>query len=404
MWPPLEWILIGWTGLAACWWAVAIGLVHGKRRRNVAPGLAKPVSPAKLSVFKPIPAIEEANPPPQLVAALESFVSQLEVSDELLLGIERKDATKWEPVIERWRKKFPQANLKTVVKARPARFLNPRVSWCHTLAELADGELWLWSDADMIASADALATMRRELLESGVGMVTCPYVVRNVERAPMILEALFVNVEFYPGVLFCGRQGRVNFGLGSGMMFSAARFRERAHWELLGARMADDNALGKALGPVKISEATLTTLAAESNGRNALEHYRRWHKTIRWCNPAGYAGQILTVPILGWWMTALLHPAGAMAWCGLTGTAMMEIVAAALIFRSVACRVRAWWMVVLWSLLLRPLTWLAAWSPWPVVFRSQGRIWWSLYRCSECSTDSSPAQVLVTTATGSDIS
>ncbi len=383
MWPPLEWILIGWTGLAACWWAVAIGLVYGKRRRHIAPDLAKLVSAGKLSIFKPIPAIVEAIPSPQLVAALESFVSQLGDQDELLLGIEQKEITKWEPVVERWRKKFPQANLQPVVKPRPAQFLNPRVSWCHTLAEHAEGELWLWSDTDMIAPAGALATMRRELLESGVGLVTCPYVVRNVEHAPKMLEALFANVEFYPGVLFCGRQGRVNFGLGSGMMFSAARFRERASWELLGARMADDNVLGKALGPVKISETTLTTLAAESDWRNALEHYRRWHKTIRWCNPAGYAGQILIVPILGWWMMALLHPSSAVVWLGLAGTATMEIVAATVVFRSAACRVRAWPMVVLWSVLLRPLTWLAAWSPWPVVFRSQRRVWSSLYRCSE---------------------
>jgi len=33
----------------------------------------------------------------------------------------------------------------------------------------------------------------------------------------------------------------------------------------------------------------------------------------------------------------------------------------------------------LWSLLLRPLTCVASWMPWPVVFRSQKRKWWSLY-------------------------
>ena len=90
-------------------------------------------------------------------------------------------------------------------------------------------------------------------------------------------------MEFYPGVLFCHQTGPVQFGLGAAMMFPAARFHERARWEELGARMADDNALGRALAPVRISEATLETLASESNWRDAIQHYMRWQKTVRWC-------------------------------------------------------------------------------------------------------------------------
>ena len=155
---------------------------------------------------------------------------------------------------------------------------------------------------------------------------------------------------------FSGRRwnGPVRFGLGAGMLFSAARFRERAQWEQLGARMADDNALGQALAPVKISEITFVTLAAESNWRDALQHYLRWHKTVRWCRPAGFAGQIVILPMLGWLAAVLTHPGSAVAWLGLALTAQIEMLAAAMLFRLIGCELRAWWVAGFWSVLPKP--------------------------------------------------
>jgi ceramide glucosyltransferase len=382
--PLLEWVLIGWSLLAACWWTIAIWLVSRERngpsrhRKAVAdaPSRNRPV----VSIFKPVAALGGDTPPPQLISALESFVSQMDESSEMLLGIEERDAAKWQPVIEQWRGQFPRARLKPTVEPRPARFLSPKVSWFHTLAEHASGELWMWSDSDIVAPPGLIDTMRRELADAQAGMVTCPYVVRRIDSGPMLPEALFANLEFYPGVLLCRRKGPVRFAFGAAMMFPAARFRERAQWEELGSRMADDNALGRALAPVRISEATVETLASESNWRDAIQHYLRWQKTVRWCQPAGFAGQITILPVLGWLFAVLIHPGSAMAWLGLALTTQIEVMAATMLFWLVDCELRSWWVVSLWSLLLRPLTWVACWMPLPVVFRSQNRKWFSLYQ------------------------
>jgi ceramide glucosyltransferase len=380
----LEWGLVGWSLLAACWWGMAIWLVSRERRQphrrrgNVTN--TTPRNRPTVSIFKPIAALRGDAPSSQMVAALESFVSQLDGNGEMLLGIEERDAPKWQPVIEQWRRSFPHAQLKSITTPRPARFQSPKVSWFHTLADHARGELWMWSDADIMGPPGLLDTMRQELMYGDASLLTSPYVVRKIERAPMMLEALFVNVEFYPGVLFCRRTGAVRFGLGAGMMFSAAHFRERVTWEELGARMADDHALGRALAPVTISRTTVETFAAESNWRDAIQHYLRWQKTVRWCAPVGYAGQVVILPVLGWLVAALTHPGSVAAWLGLLVMIQIEVLAAAMVFWSIGCGLRAWWVVGLWSALLRPLTWLACWTPWPVVFRSQNRKWWSLYR------------------------
>jgi ceramide glucosyltransferase len=373
----LEWVLVGWSLLAAMWWIIATGLVW---RQRVARPMKRGVDARTLSIFKPIAALREEAPPEELVAALESFVSQLDAKTEMLLGIEEKDARAWEPVIEKWRARFPGAQLKPVICPRPSRFLSPKVSWFHTLAEHASGELWMWSDSDIVAPPGLIDTMRGELSDGQAGLVTCPYVVRRIDNGPMILEALFANLEFYPGVLFCRRTGPVRFAFGAAMMFPAERFRERAQWEKLGARMADDNALGRALEPVRISEATVETLASESNWRDATQHYLRWQKTVRWCQPAGFAGQIVILPVLGWLLAALTHPGNATVWLGLALTVQIEMLAAVTIFGLIGSELRSWWAIGLWSALLRPLAWVACWMPWPVVFRSQNRKWFSLYQ------------------------
>jgi ceramide glucosyltransferase len=382
--PRLEWTLVIWTLLAMCWWAIAIGLVACERRwsRRARPGATglTPQTKPTVSIFKPIAALRDQAPPPSLVAAMESFVRELDDAAEMLLGIEDKDAARWQPVIERWRQDFPRARLKVVTAVRPAQFLSPKVSWFHRLADHATGELWMWSDTDITAPPGFLNIMRQELMDGRTGLVTCPYVVRRVPSAPMILEALFANMEFYPGVLFCGRTRLVQFGLGAGMMFPAARFRERADWEKLGARLADDNALGRALAPMKVSRVTLETQASESNWRDAVQHYMRWQKTVRWCSPAGFAGLATIVPMLGWLAAVLMCPACAAAWLGLVATTQMEFLTAAVLFSLAGCELRPIWAVWLWSVLLRPLTWLVCWMPWPVVFRSQNRKWWSLFR------------------------
>ena len=190
-----------------------------------------------------------------------------------------------------------------------------------------------------------------------------------------------MNAEFYPGVLAVA--GRMNFAMGAGMMFHADGFRRHVEWDALGCRLADDNLLGQTLTPVRLSALTLGTLPAETDWWDAIRHYARWHKTVRWCRPAAYAAQLVIVPVIGWLVFTLLHPS---AWPGLVVTMQLEVLAAWLLCRQIGCRVRPrdLWALEAWSV-LRASTWLACWFPWPVVFRSQRRKWWSLYRCTERS-------------------
>ena len=131
-------------------------------------------------------------------------------------------------------------------------------------------------------------------------MMTFPYVVREIPSPPALLEALFVNVEFYPGVLLLRKLGPVDFGLGAAMLFRRDDFLRQVEWDEIGAWLADDFFLGQKLRPVRIGTTTLATVAGASTWKDALLHDLRWTKTIRWNRPMGSFARILIMPVLGW--------------------------------------------------------------------------------------------------------
>jgi ceramide glucosyltransferase len=274
---------------------------------------------------------------------------------------------------------YPAAHLRVVVGKPSHAIANPKIAWQRLLAPEAAGELWLWSDADIVAPPDFLRRARAEYLQAqaaGVEMITFPYTVTEVPTIPALLEALFINVEFHPGVLFLRRLGEWDFGLGAAMLFSRDVFERRVDWDRLGTALADDFDLGQALRPVRLGAATLSAVLDPSNAKDAMTRYLRWQKTIRWCRPIGFAGMVSGMPVLGWLGAAVLHPGNVFPWLGLALTIGAEGVFASLLCRAAGCRWRLEYIPVAaaWSV-LRPLVWAACWLPWPVIWRD--RRWWS---------------------------
>lgn len=319
--------------------------------------------------------------PAALVAALESFMEQLDENSEMLLGFELRDQSRWEPIVRDWRRKYPRTRLDVTFAAQPNQFPNPKISWEHILAPRARGKLWLWSDADIIAPAGAVAGLCGELGAGDAALITAPYVVRSVQTAPALIEALYVNMELYPGARLLQRMGAVRCAFGSCLLFSADTFQMKVTWNRLGSVLAEDFALGNTLQPVAVSPVTLESLAMESRWRHAIGRYLRWHKGVRWCRPGGYAGQLMILPLIGWLAFAVSHPALWSAWMGVAMVVLMEGLMAWIISQRIGCRIplRHAWGIGVWCL-LRPLVWMACWFPWPVVWRPQRRKWWGFDR------------------------
>ncbi len=361
-----------WTLVEAvwCWLAYRVTASEGRR-----PAAAASADGPTMSVFKPVPPGRSREETAALAEAIGSFVGQLDGRTELLLGIPDADHDAWAPYLRRWEREGAPGRLRVVVRPPPSAHANPKVAWERVLASVATGAVWLWSDADVVAPAGYLARARAEWAEEG-GLLTHTYVITDVPRAAGVLEALFVNVEFHPGTLLLGRRRALRFGFGASLVFGADAFRRRVAWEALGAELAEDHALGRWLRPVRLGSDVLRTFAHSRRWLHGLGHYMRWQKTVRWCEPAGFAAQLLGLPLVGWAALAATAPATLAAWVGLAVVWQGEALFAWGLCRRVGCGIQGRWAPVVWAWpWVRVVTWLLCWLPWPV--RWNGQSWWA---------------------------
>jgi len=366
------WILGIWTGLGLTWWILSLILVVSAKPRRTTD---RPADPRRITIFKPLAplAAEEFE---RIRVCLESFAAVLDDNSELIIGCHQWDETRLHPLVDGLRGRYPDADIKLVVHSDPNGYPNPKVAWMRILTTHATGDLWLWSDADMEAPPGAIQSLRVEFAEAKAGLLTFPYIVRSARRPAELLDALFVNLEFYPGAVLLGRLDLIRFGFGSGMLFEADQFRRKVDWEFLGGCLAEDFHLGRILAPARLGSTRFVTSPVTENWRGAILHYLRWQKTIRWCRPGSYAAQLIVLPVVGWLVWALMNPTSPAAWLGLLGVVTLDAIAALSICRALGCRIglRRFYAVPLWSL-TRGLSWVACWLPWPIVWR--GRKWWS---------------------------
>jgi ceramide glucosyltransferase len=365
-------ILLGaWSATGLGWSVLAWRLVHAEC--NEANVETLQVDNRTLSIFKPLPRLSDSSLG-NIATGIESFVAQLDAQTEVLLGVHEADRELTRPFILRLQEKYPQARLRIIYRSTADDVANPKIAWQKILAAHATGELWLWSDADIVAPPDFLARARSEFSRCEAAMLTFPYTIREVPHAPALLEALFVNVEFYPGLLLLRRRGNVDFGIGAGMLFTRDDFQRRIDWDDLGAALADDFVLGQKLGPVSVSRTTVETVAGAKTWREAFAHDLRWTKTVRWNRPWGFFGRFVTMPLLGWLLYVGAHPAQLASWLGLVMMLQLEIVMAAAICWAAGCHLVAGNLLRLapWTF-WRIGLWLACWLP--VAVSWNGQVW-----------------------------
>lgn len=375
-------VLAGWSGLAAVWWLIACGLVAtGRRRRRPVPASSQPRP--FLTVFKALPPVSGDVHPAEIAGALESFVAQLDATSEMLVGVPLEQEALWRLMLAGWARRYPQAQVTAVVLPPPRQRANPKIAWLERLAPSARGELWLWSDADIIAPPDLFLQLDAELESAGAdaGAVTAPYCVREITAPPGMVDALFVNAEFLPGALLLGRLGRVKLSFGAAVLFRARDFEARVRWEELGSCLADDYLLGQKLAPVVVSRIGVETCALETRWGSAWRHLYRWQKTILWCRPGSFAALILILPLLGWLVRCVVTPGDRSGWIGLGLQYTADLIALTTLTALISPGLlrRGWGVLLLWPA-VRVAGWLAAWIPLPVTWNDPSAPWRTPHR------------------------
>lgn len=356
------------------WWLTALGLLSrsARKKTTVVPLASRP----SVTIFKPLPPINHERERNILSEAIQTFIAEMRAGDEMLIGLDIEAAPAWQDRIEHWRKNHPAAQINVVAREIPRQCANPKIAWMQVLAPAARGEIWLWSDADVFAAPGFLDGLCARLAASGANAVTAPYRVQQVGCDHEMLDAIFVNVEFLPGALLLERLNKQEYAYGAATAFRAQTFQAHCDWRELGAALADDHKLGEQLQPVALADSLVATVPILNGWRGAARHYYRWHKTVRWCRPGGYAAMILLLPALGWLWAALVRGGESFYLFVLAGVLAGEMLVAISACRLVGCRLppATWPGILIWPM-GRPLVWLLVWLPLPVVWSGRQKTW-----------------------------
>ena len=151
---------------------------------------------------------------------------------------------------------------------------------------------------------------------ANVGMVTCLYRGVASHTLGSRLESIGTSTDFCPAVLAARQLQGVRFGLGSTLAFSRKALNAAGGFDPLLDYLADDYELGARIAQagfeVRVSEVVVDHFLPGYTMREFLDHQLRWARAIRDSRRWGYAGLVVTFPLV-WAAFAVLFSAGA---CG----------------------------------------------------------------------------------------
>jgi ceramide glucosyltransferase len=258
---------------------------------------AQPPAPlaAPVSILKPLCG-EDAG----LYGNLESFCRQDYPQWQVVFGVQDSgDAAI--PVVRRLIAAHPEADLVLVVEPS-RRDGNLKVANLQNMLPKARHDVIVIADSDMHVRPDYLAEVTAPLVDRSTGLVTCLY--RGISAGGLWsqLACLNINHGFLPQALVAAAVGERNGCFGATIALRRDTLDAVGGLSAIAHSLADDHALGAAvrrlgLGVV-LSAHVVDNVVAEPSLAALFRHELRWSRTIRAIAPAGFAGSILTQPMV----------------------------------------------------------------------------------------------------------
>ena len=283
-------------------------LVIVATRRYLSAGTSPLIGSPPISILKPLCGYDEG-----LEENLRSFFEQDYPEFEILLGVHRESdpaAVVAMKIIAEYAGRIKAR----VVIAGDSPIPNGKAYNLNRLVRESRYDLLVMSDSDIRARPDLLRQLARELSDSKVGLITCPYLAVGGNTLWSRLEALGMNTELLGGVLVARMLEGMKFALGCTLAVKRSVLDEMGGFTYLQEFLAEDFVIGRRtaeLGYQVVLSASVVEhrIGSQSMVRN-LSHRLRWARSTRRSRPLGYWGQIFTYPLP--WALLLVATHGAM--------------------------------------------------------------------------------------------
>jgi ceramide glucosyltransferase len=285
--------LAGWaalaTGTLGAIYAIVAAEMVVRITRAVKPA---PISTPPVTVLKPLSGAE-----PGLFDALDSFCRQTYVGPvQVVFGLQDPDDPAL-TVVRRIQAAHPGLDIAVVVETA-ARGVNRKIANVINMMAVANHEILVLSDSDVVAPPDYLDQVVGALQQPGVGLVTCFYAGRPAGGFWSQLAAMGVTYQFLPNAALGAGFGLAEPSMGSTLALTRQTLARIGRFEAFADHLADDYEIGRAVRAQSLRIARppliLGHLSHERSLNALMAHELRWGRTIRLIEGAGYFGSIVT--------------------------------------------------------------------------------------------------------------
>jgi ceramide glucosyltransferase len=326
-------VLLFILGGAIAYSLISIMVAH--RYLSVRPPLLCSAEP--ISILKPLAGLDLG-----LESNLRTFFEQNYPSFEILFAV-RDAGDPAVQVVEKLQTDYPAISSRLLVTG-DSPYPNAKVYSLDRMLAAAANDLVVMSDSDIRVTPDFLRTVSAEFQDPDlrdtdpentdlenikIGLATCPY--RAIPGASFWsrLEATGMNTDFWGSALVARMLEGMRFAVGPTIVARRKVLESIGGFTRLKDYLAEDFVMGKFAASaghgVILSSYVVEHHIGSATLRQNIAHRLRWMRSTRRSRPAGYVGQLFTMPVPLALLVCLVSP----AWWPLVLLALMARAAAA---------------------------------------------------------------------------
>ncbi|HUJ93876.1 MAG TPA: glycosyltransferase, partial [Terriglobales bacterium] len=292
-----------------------------------------------VSVLKPLAGLDEG-----LESNLRTFFQQDYPAFEILFAV-REQTDPAVAIVEKLRQEFPKIPARLLVTGEPP-YPNAKVFSLAQMLAAAKNDLVVMSDSDIRVTPDFLQRVSAEFEQPALGVATCPYRAVAGKSFWSQLEATGMNTDFISGILVARMLEGIKFAVGPTIVARKRALEAIGGFERLKDYLAEDFVMGKFAAEagygVILSSYVIEHHIGSADLRHNIAHRLRWARSTRRSRPAGYIGQLFTMPF----PLALLVCAARPEWWPLLPAALLVRFLAAYVVSAKVLRAKINWLLL----------------------------------------------------------
>ncbi|HEV2399404.1 MAG TPA: bacteriohopanetetrol glucosamine biosynthesis glycosyltransferase HpnI [Candidatus Sulfotelmatobacter sp.] len=267
-------------------------IVAAQRYLGVRPAALQVAEP--VSIVKPLSGLDLG-----LESNLRTFFEQDYPAYEILFAVRNEEDPAVE-VVSRLQRQFPKVRSRLVITGEPS-YANAKVFSLQLMLAAAANDLVVMSDSDIRVTPDLLRTIAAEFQDPHLGVATCPYRAIPGPSFWSRLEAAGMNTDFWGGALVARMLEGMRFAVGPTIAARRRTLRAIGGFERLKDYLAEDFVMGKFAAEaghgVILSSYVIEHHIGSATLAENVAHRLRWNRSTRRSRPAGYIGQLFTMPL-----------------------------------------------------------------------------------------------------------